>query len=419
LTLTHLSTRCCIVGAGPCGLMLGLLLARAGVDVIVLEKHADFLRDFRGDSIHPSTLEVMSELDLLDKLLKLPHQKELTQSAYFSGREYPFADFTRLPTRCKFIALMPQWDFLNFLAEHGKNYPSFRLLMRAEAVEVREESGRVAGVSASTPDGPIEVRADLTVACDGRYSVIRARAGLIARDLGAPMDILWFRLRKTSVDPAKSFARFDAGRILVAIARDDYWQCAFHIAKGSLDQIRRNGLPAFRQNLARLVPEFTDRLKELEGWEQIKLLAVTLDRLDRWHRPGLLCIGDAAHAMSPLGGVGVNLAIQDAVAAANILWEPLQSGMVQSDHLRRVQKRRMFPTRATQRLQAFLHNRLIHPVLSGSTSPKAPPLLQLMGRFASLRRVEARLIALGFRPEHVRTPDHTAETISMLRSSCS
>ena len=419
LKVENLSTRCCIVGAGPCGLMLGLLLARAGVDVIVLEKHADFLRDFRGDSIHPSTLEVMSELGLLDELLKLPHQKELTQSAYFSGREYPFADFTRLPTRCKFIALMPQWDFLNFLAERGKSYPSFRLLMRTEAVEVREKNGRVAGVCAKTAEGPVEVRADLTVACDGRHSIIRARAGLFARDLGAPMDILWFRLRKTSIDPGKSFARFDAGRILVAIAREDYWQCAFHIAKGSSDEIRRNGLPAFRQSLARLVPEFADRLDELEDWEQIKLLSVTLDRLDCWHRPGLLCIGDAAHAMSPLGGVGVNLAIQDAVAAANILWEPLQSRMVQSDHLRRLQKRRMFPTRATQRLQAFLHNRLIHPVLSASASPKVPPLLQLMSRFPALRRVEARLIALGFRPEHVRTPASAAETISMLRSGCS
>jgi 2-polyprenyl-6-methoxyphenol hydroxylase-like FAD-dependent oxidoreductase len=396
--------------------MLGLLLARAGVAVIILEKHADFLRDFRGDSIHPSTLEVMGELALLDELLRLPHQTELTQSANFGGRTYPFADFTRLPTRCKFIALMPQWDFLNFLVQCGKDYPSFQLRMRTEVVDLIEENGRIAGVYANTADGPIEVRADLTVACDGRHSIVRARAGLAGREFGVPMDTLWFRLGKGHTDPAGSTIRFDANRIFVAISRGDYWQCAFHIPKGSWEEIRRGGLSAFRRSIVRLVPEFTDRLDEVEDWEEIKLLAVTLDRLDRWHRPGLLCIGDAAHAMSPIGGVGVNLAVQDAVAAANILWHPLKAGTLRSDHLRLVQKRRMFPTRFTQRLQAFLHSRLFHPALTASARPTVPLLFRLMSRFAALRHVEARLIALGVRPEHVHTP--SAEMPVKLKTRC-
>jgi 2-polyprenyl-6-methoxyphenol hydroxylase-like FAD-dependent oxidoreductase len=333
----RISTRCCIVGGGPCGLMLGFLLARAGVDVVVLEKHADFLRDFRGDTIHPSTLEVMSELGLLDAFLKLPHQKQVNIGAVFDGHEYAFADFSHLPTRCKFIALMPQWDFLDFLAQQGKRYPSFHVRMRAEAVDLIEEGGRVTGVRANTPDGPLEVRADLTVGCDGRHSTVRERAGLRVEDIGAPMDVLWFRLSKKPNDPGESMGRFEAGRMVVLLDRGDYWQCAFLIPKGAFNDVKRAELSAFRQIVAKLVPPFADRVDELKDWNQVKLLTVAVDRLERWHRPGLLCIGDAAHAMSPIGGVGVNLAVQDAVAAANLLWQPLRSGTVTEEDLERVQ----------------------------------------------------------------------------------
>ena len=399
-----LSTRCCIVGAGPCGLMLALLLARAGVDVVVLEKHGDFLRDFRGDLLQPSTFEVISELGLLDELLKLPHRKETTQNAYFGGRKYPFADFTGLPTRCKFIAYIRQWDFLNFLAESSKRYPSYHLHMCTEVLDLIKEDGRVVGVYARAGDEPIEVRADLTVGCDGRDSIVRARAGLTTRDLGSPSDMLWFRVPKESTDPDQTFGRIDAGSVLVAISREGYWQCGLHVPKGSTEQRRRAGLPAFRQGIARLVPEFAQRLDELKDWEEIKLLVITNDRLDQWYRPGVLCIGDAAHAMSPIGGVGVNLAVQDAVAAANILWEPLRARTLQARHLHQVQKRRMFPTRVTQRLVIFLNNRVVHPALNAGTDPKAPLLLRFLSRFAPLRRVEARVMGLGPRPEHVRTP---------------
>jgi 2-polyprenyl-6-methoxyphenol hydroxylase-like FAD-dependent oxidoreductase len=401
----QLSTRCCIVGGGPCGMMLGYLLARAGVDVVVLEKHPDFLRDFRGDTIHPSTLEIMGELGLLDEFLRLPHSKAPTLSAFFAGHEYAFADFTHLPTRCKFIALMPQWDFLNFLADRGKRYPLFHLRMRAEATELIESGGRVTGVRASTPDGPLEVRADLTVGCDGRHSTVRERAGLRGHDLGSPIDVLWFRLPKKADDPNQSMARFEAGRIVVLLDRGDYWQSAFVIPKGAIEETKRAGLPAFRQTVAQVVPMFADRVDELKDWDQIRLLTVAVDRLERWHRPGLICVGDAAHAMSPIGGVGVNLAVQDAVAAANILWQPLKAGTLSEQDLERVQKRREFPTRLIQSIQVFLQKNVIYRVLGANRTLQAPPLLRLTARFPLLRRIPARLLGLGIRPEHVHTPD--------------
>jgi 2-polyprenyl-6-methoxyphenol hydroxylase-like FAD-dependent oxidoreductase len=385
--------------------MLGYLLARAGVHVTVLEKHADFFRDFRGDTIHPSTLELMGELGLLDDFLKLPHQEVSTVSAFFGQREFTLGDFSHLPTRCKFLAFMPQWDFLNFLADRGKRYGSFDLRMQTEATDLIDENGRTAGVVAQSPAGRIEIKAHLTVGCDGRHSFTRARAGLTARNLGAPMDVLWFRLPKKSTDHPHTMGRVGVGHLLVLIDRGDYWQCAYVIRKGSVEETRRAGLAALRESIARLVPGFTDRLDVLRDWDQIKLLSVAVDRLDHWHRPGLLCIGDAAHAMSPIGGVGINLAVQDAVAAANILWQPLASGKVQASDLQRVQDRRMFPTRITQAIQLFLQDKLVAKILRAGVPMQAPLALRLTSRLPLLRRLPARLIGIGVRPEHVHSPD--------------
>jgi 2-polyprenyl-6-methoxyphenol hydroxylase-like FAD-dependent oxidoreductase len=397
----EVSVRCCIAGGGPAGMMLGFLLARAGISVLVLEKHADFLRDFRGDTIHPSTLEIMYELGLLDEFLRRPHQEVRTLGGQIGDEFVEIADFTHLPTHCRFIALMPQWDFLDFLAEHAKRFPAFHLKMEAEARDLTVDSGVVTGLLATTPGGPIRVKADLVVAADGRHSALRERAGLDVLDLGAPMDVLWMRLSRGPDDPGQTLGRVDTGRIFVMLNRQDYWQCAFVIPKGGFDEIRARGLPALRQKIAGLAPYLRDRVDELKDWSDVKLLSVSVDRLRMWHRPGLLCIGDAAHAMSPIGGVGINLAIQDAVAAANILIPKLLQGSVSQRDLEAVQRRREFPTRATQRLQVILQNRVIGRVLA-STAKMSPPFpVRLLGWMPFLRRLPARLIGLGFRPEHV------------------
>jgi 2-polyprenyl-6-methoxyphenol hydroxylase-like FAD-dependent oxidoreductase len=401
-----LTTTCAIAGGGPAGMMLGYLLARAGIDVVVLEKHADFLRDFRGDTIHPSTLDVMHELGLLDDLLKLPHQELRAVTGLVGNERLQFADFTHLATHCKFIALMPQWDFLDFIARHGAKYPGFKLKMRAEVTDLTLEGERVSGVRAGTPDGEIEVRAWLTIGADGRHSTVRERAGLHVEDLGAPMDVLWMRLTRKPGDAYETFGRIDAGRMLVMLDRGDYWQCAYVIPKGGHEQVRRQGLPALRESIARLVPFTRDRVDELKDWDQIKLLTVAVDRLRQWYRPGLLCIGDAAHAMSPIGGVGINLAIQDAVAAANILAEPLRTGSVGTSELAAVQQRRMLPTRLTQWMQVTVQKRIIGPVLASSGAMVSlPSPLKLFNAWPLLRRIPARLIGVGVRPEHVHTPD--------------
>ena len=386
-------------------MMLGLLLTRAGVDVVVLEKHADFLRDFRGDTIHPSTLELMHELGLLEQFLKLPHQEVTSIGGRFGDKIYRFADFSHLPAICKFIALMPQWDFLDFIAGQARRYPGFQLKMQAEATGLIVEGDRVAGVRATTPEGPLDVRAMLTVACDGRHSLLRDKAGLVADDFGAPMDVLWFRLSRRPDDSMATGGVFDKGRLFVMLNRGDYWQCAFVIPKGSAEDVRRRGIEQLRAELALIEPLVADRVAEITDWKQVHLLTVTVNRLRQWHRPGLLCIGDAAHAMSPIGGVGINLAVQDAVAAANVLADPLYEKRDVTPLLPKVQKRREFPTRATQRLQLAIQNNVIKAALQGDADFRPPLPLRLMDRFALLRRIPARLLGLGFRPEHIRTAE--------------
>jgi len=396
-----ISVGCCIAGGGPAGMMLGYLLARTGVEVLVLEKHADFLRDFRGDTIHPSTLEVMHDLGLLEEFLRLPHQEVYELSAQVGQLRVTIADFRHLPTHCRFIALMPQWDFLNFLAEHAARYPKFNLMMEAEVTGLVQEPGQVIGVHANTPKGTVEVRADLVVGADGRNSMVREKAGLKVKEFGAPMDVLWFRLSRSPDDPVATMGRFDTGRIFITINRGEYWQCGYVIPKGRFEEMRRQGFKAFREEIMRLAPYARDRVAELRGWDDVKLLTVRVDRLLEWFRPGLLCIGDAAHAMSPVGGVGINLAIQDAVAGANVLFKPLREGRVSIDHLRRIQGRREFPTRVTQWLQVTVQRRIISRVLGETRAVKPPLAVRLLATFPFLRRIPARIVGFGIRPEHV------------------
>jgi 2-polyprenyl-6-methoxyphenol hydroxylase-like FAD-dependent oxidoreductase len=376
-----------IAGGGPAGMMLGLLLARAGVEVAVHEKHGDFLRDFRGDTLHPSTLEVMHELGLLERLLKLPHQKVPRFSVRIGKRDVTIADLSSLPVHCGFLALMPQWDFLDFLAGEAKRHPGFSLHMNSEITDIAQ------------------LKADLVIAADGRHSTLRAAAKLPSEEFGAPMDVLWFRLSHRASDPSETQAVFGPGRLMVMLNRGDYWQCAYVIDKGAADEVRRHGLPWFRDSIVKIQSWLADRVAEIDDWDKVKLLTVRVDRLLRWWNPGLLCIGDAAHAMSPIGGVGINLAIQDAVAAANILAGPLLQGNVSLEHLAAVQRRRDWPTRMTQRFQLMIQKQLIARALSAEADFAPPVFVRLLGALPILSRIPARIIGLGFRPEHVRTSE--------------
>jgi 2-polyprenyl-6-methoxyphenol hydroxylase-like FAD-dependent oxidoreductase len=404
------ATQCCVVGGGPAGMMAGFLLARAGIEVHVLEKHTDFFRDFRGDTIHPSTLELMHELGFLEDFLKVPHQKLAQLQMNLFGGSLVVADFSHLPVQCQYLAFMPQWDFLSFLARQAKKYPSFHLLMGAEAVDLIRDGDRIAGVKYRTAQGDREIRADLVIAADGRSSTLRERAGLAVQDFNVPIDVLWMRLAKGPNAPAQSLGFADAGHFMVLLDRQDYFQCGYIIRKGTLAALRKRGLPAFRADLVQLAPFLREAAEGLADWNEVKLLTVKIDRLPRWHLPGLLCIGDSAHAMSPAGGVGINLAIQDAVAAANLLAPALRQGRVDEGLLRRVQRRREFPARVIQRMQVFVHHRMFpaqRPTASPSRAPSPPrtgggPPLPARILVPLLRRLVARLIGLGVRPEHIR-----------------
>ena len=400
--------RCCIAGGGPAGMMLGLLLARAGVDVTVLEKHADFLRDFRGDTVHPSTLQILHELGLLDAFLQRPHQELRELSGVIGGIKVKIADFSHVPGPCKFIALMPQWDFLDLLSAAARRYPNFRLLMQAEVTDLLFDGGAVTGVRAKTPAGELIVKAGLVVGADGRHSTVREKAGLQRDDYGVPIDVFWMRLPKHASDSTTTLGRIAAGAIFVTLDRGDYWQCAFVIPKGGAQTLKEAGLDAFRKAIVRVAPEFADRTPALADWDQIKLLTVTVDRLRQWARAGLLCIGDCAHAMSPIGGVGINLAIQDAVAAANLLGPILRDRAPTLAELHRVQERRELPTRLIQNLQMAVQDRVMTRVLNLRADPKPPLLVKLLNGSAYLRRFPAWLVGIGFRPEHVRLPEQIA-----------
>jgi 2-polyprenyl-6-methoxyphenol hydroxylase-like FAD-dependent oxidoreductase len=403
-----MQVRCCIVGGGPAGMMLGYLFGRAGIDVVVLEKHADFFRDFRGDTVHPSTLQVMDELGLIDGFLKLPHQQLQKMDGMFGGTSVRIADLSRVGTKYPFIAFMPQWDFLNFLREAGQRFASLKVMMNAEATDLIRDGEQIAGVRVMTPEGTIDIRADLTIACDGRHSVVRQRAGLEVEEIGAPMDVLWFRAGKKANEDERLFARVEPGKMMVTFDRGDYWQCAYVIAKGQFDAVKARGLPALLDDVARMAPILKSGLADVKGWDDVKLLTVAINRLKRWTLPGLLCIGDAAHAMSPVGGVGVNLAVQDAVATANLLAAKLASGCPSEDELDAVRRRREFPVRMTQRMQVIAQNNIVSAALKPGNQPlKVPLVVRLITAVPWLQGITARFLALGVRPEHVHSPAST------------
>jgi 2-polyprenyl-6-methoxyphenol hydroxylase-like FAD-dependent oxidoreductase len=400
-----IKTRCCIVGGGPAGMMLGYLLGRAGIETLVLEKHADFFRDFRGDTVHPSTLQVMDELGLIDGFLKLPHQQLQKMDGKFGAASIRIADLSRLKIKYPFIAFMPQWDFLNFLRENGKRFPSLKVMMNADATDLIRSGDSVVGVQANTPEGPVEIRADLTIGCDGRHSIVRERAGLEVEEIGAPMDVLWFRAGKRADENESLFARLEAGKMMVTFDRGDYWQCAYVIAKGQYDAVRARGLDAFLADVAGMAPVLKPGISDVKTWDDVKLLTVAINRLRRWTRPGLLCIGDAAHAMSPVGGVGVNLAVQDAVATANLLAAKLTEGCPSEQELDAVRRRREFPVRMTQAMQVVVQNNIISVALKPGDQPlRVPVFARVVNALPWLQGVTARFIGLGVRPEHVHSP---------------